>query len=117
MSQHDMTIATSGADGGAFDGENDAELIRAFSTVFSPNGLIKNRWDSFVKYNEADLIEVGILEALIAEGGLVNGAQFQRLECGAIWQLHTESFDLRERRQALTARLAATEERLASLPN
>jgi hypothetical protein len=76
-----------GADGGAFDDYEDAQLVRAFSLATSKD-VIRTQWDEAVQYNEASLIEAGILGDTVANGGLVNGAQPQRLHNGAIWQLH-----------------------------
>jgi hypothetical protein len=76
-----------GADGGAFDDYEDAQLVRAFSLATSKD-VIKTQWDEAVKYNEASLVEAGILGDTVANGGLVNGAQLQRLHNGAIWQLY-----------------------------
>lgn len=74
-----------GADGGAFDSEDDVQLVRAFALATS-KAVIRTQFDDFVRYNEADLVRMGILGAPVAKGGLVNGAQVQRLLVGAIWQ-------------------------------
>jgi hypothetical protein len=77
-----------GADGGAFDEFDDAQLVRAFSLVTSRDP-IRTEWDRFVEYGEAELVATGILGDTIENGGLVNGAQLQRLHTGAIWQMYT----------------------------
>lgn len=94
-----------GADGGAFDEYNDALLLRAFSKATSAKGIIKDRWDRFVNYGESDLVDAGILGAPVAEGGLVNGAQLQRLHTGALWQMFTTIQEQAERIEALEAKL------------
>jgi hypothetical protein len=73
--------------GAAFDDYEDAQLVRAFSLATSKD-VIRTEWDEAVRYNEASLVEAGILGDTVANGGLVNGAQLQRLHNGAIWQLH-----------------------------
>ena len=78
-----------GADGGAFDEYDDASLVRAFAHATSKD-VIRGKWDEFVEYNEADLVEAGILGDTVANGGLVNGAQLQRLLVGTVWQLQTQ---------------------------
>jgi len=75
-----------GADGGAFDEFDDAQLIRAFSMVTSQKDAIKSQWDNFVNYNEQSLIDTGILGDTVENGGLVNGAQLDRLLVGNAWQ-------------------------------
>jgi hypothetical protein len=76
-----------GADGGAFDEYEDAQLVRAL-TLSTTKNAIRTQWDEAVRYNESSLVEAGILGAPVEEGGLVNGAQLQRLHNGAIWQLY-----------------------------
>jgi hypothetical protein len=73
--------------GSPFDDYEDAQLVRALSLAISKD-VIRTEWDESVRYNEASLIEAGILGDTVANGGLVNGAQLQRLHNGAIWQLH-----------------------------
>jgi len=93
-----------GADGGAFDHMNDVQLVRAFSLATSAD-VIRTGFDDFVQYNESDLIEAGILGAPVADGGLVNGAQLQRLHTGAIWQLGTSQMQLEQRIEQLETAL------------
>ena len=54
--------------------------------------VVKSEWDRFVKHKEKDLIDLEILGAPVKKGGLVNGAQLQRLHNGAIWQLAQRLF-------------------------
>jgi len=79
-----------GADGGAFDDFDDVQLARTFDLVANPDTVIKDEWDSFIGYKEQDLVDAGILGAPVSQGGLVNGAQLQRLHNGAIVQLGKE---------------------------
>jgi hypothetical protein len=84
-----------GADGGAFDAYEDAQLVRAFALATSePKQLVKDEFDEFVRYNEDDLVRVGVLGDTVANGGMVNGAQLQRLHTGAIWQMFTRAKSL-----------------------
>ena len=94
-----------GADGGAFDEFDDALMVRAVALASSGRGVIRDKWDAFVKYNEDDLIDARILGAPVADGGLVNGAQLQRLHTGAIWQNRTKI-------EAQAARIQTLEQRL-----
>jgi hypothetical protein len=95
-----------GSDGGAFDEFDDAALVRAFSQATVDSGrLIRSRWDEFVGYNEQSLIDAGILGAPRSEGGLINGAQLQRLFAGAIWEAFRERRELQEEVQSLRGQL------------
>jgi len=87
--------------GSAFDEYDDAHLARTFTRVTSPDTMIRSQFDDFLRYNEADLVEAGILGAPRAEGGLVNGAQLQRLYAGAIWQAYEERRAMREEMESL----------------
>lgn len=91
-----------GADGGAFDAEDDAALVRAFALSTSKH-VIRSEFDEFVRYNEADLVRLGILGDTVANGGLVNGAQLQRLLVGAVWQQQVAIEELRTEVRRLTA--------------
>jgi len=73
--------------GSAFDEYDDAQLVRALTLSTSKN-FIRSKFDEHIKYNEDSLVEAGILGAPTSEGGLINGAQLQRLHNGAIWQLY-----------------------------
>lgn len=106
-----------GADGGAFDEYEDAKLIRALSHTVTPRNIIRDQWDEFVQYNEEDLVSAGILGAPVKDGGMINGAQLQRLECGAIWQLHTQVQELHALNAQLTERLEIAEAKMLEAPN
>jgi hypothetical protein len=87
MIDEDGDFYYDGVDGGSYDQYEDAQLVRALSLATSKD-VIRTQWDEAVRYNENSLVEAGILGASVAEGGLVNGAQLQRLHSGAIWQLY-----------------------------
>ena len=91
------------ADGGTttaavtvFDEHDDAHLIRAFDLARSSKGRIRSAWDEHLKYNEQALVDCGVLGAPIAEGGLVNITQLQRLHNGCHWQAYVERQEMKE---------------------
>lgn len=86
----------------AFDGEEDAQLVRAYERVRTPDRIIMSAYDEGNPYDEEDLLRLGILGAPVADGGMTNQSQLIRLHSGAIWQAHTE-------RVVLEARLADLE--------
>ena len=88
--------------GTAYDAEDDAALVRAFSLATSKN-VIRSEFDDFVKYNEADLVRLGLLGDTVENGGLVNGAQLQRLLVGAAWQQACRITALEDQLKMLTA--------------
>jgi hypothetical protein len=96
--------------GQTFDDYEDALLVRALDMAQAPKKIIKSKWDEYVQYGERALIDAGILGAPVADGGMVNVTQLQRLHNGAIWQLHTRLQDTIER-------LAQTEAKLLRLEN
>lgn len=76
-----------------FDEIDDLQMVRAFDLARAEKGaggLIASRFDGFLKYNEGNLVEVGILGAPLAEGGLINITRLQQMHNGAIWQLYTK---------------------------
>jgi hypothetical protein len=79
-----------------FDEYDDAHLVRAFDHARSGPGLVRSRWDDFVQYNESKLVELGILGASLADGGLINVTRLQQLHNGAIWQNYTAIQEIRE---------------------
>jgi len=104
-----------GADGGAFDSYDDASLTRAMSVATGGNDIIRDEWDKYVDYNEADLVKAGVLGDTMANGGLVNGAAMQRLHTGAIWQLNTKHMSLAEEVASLRGDLAIANQKLNAL--
>ncbi|MEE8045527.1 MAG: hypothetical protein V3T49_01670, partial [Dehalococcoidia bacterium] len=80
-----------------FDDFADAELVRAVDIARKGRGLVRSEFDDHLKYNEETLIELGIIGAPIADGGLTNVTRLQQLHNGAIWQQHTAHMSLVER--------------------
>jgi hypothetical protein len=101
-----------GADGGAFDVYEDAHLVRAFANATSKE-TVRTAHDDWVQYNEQTLVDIGVLGAPVSEGGLINGAQLQRVHTGAIWQNYMAISDTKTEVEVLRDRLADTESRLA----
>ncbi len=71
----------------ALDDFDDVALVSALDHARAPKSVIQSEWEDFTKYNEQDLIDAGILGDTIANQGLVNVTQLQRLHNGAIRQL------------------------------
>lgn len=92
--------------GQTFDTYDDAELTRALDRTTTPGGVIESKWDEYISYNEETLIEAGILGAPVADGGMLNVTQLQRLHNGAIWQNHTRIRDGELSVQELRAQIA-----------
>ncbi len=90
-----------------YDEYDDVDLVRAFSTVTAPHDVIKDKWDSFVKNNEATLVELGILGAPLDQNPLYSVTKLQMLHNGAIWQTHTRLMDMLERLELAETKLAA----------
>jgi len=78
-----------------FDSYDDALMIRALETT--RGDTIRSEFDQFVKYNEKNLIEAGILGDTMANGGLTNMSQLMRLQNGAIWQNYTYTKQLEQK--------------------
>ena len=78
----------------AYDTYDDAALARAFDLVVSPDKIIRNQWDDFVGYNEATLVDAGILGDTRENRGLINATQLQRLHNGAISQMREDMMSL-----------------------
>ena len=104
------------ADGGTttdavtvFDALDDAHLVRALDIARNSKDLIRDDWDSFLKYGEDKLVELGILGAKIDDGGLINVTGLQRLHNGAIWQGYVRQQEMQEKIDTLENRLLAIE--------
>ncbi len=96
----------------AADTYDDAKLIRALDHAKEADGvkgIVKDKWDSFVKYNEQDLIDTGVLGDTIENGGMLSVTGLQRLHNGAIWQGYTRQMELQEEVNELKTRLLALE--------
>ena len=94
---------------GTFDSYDDAQLIRALDHTRQSPTMIRERWDDFVKYNEQDLIDAGILGDTVENGGMLNVTGLQRLHNGAIWQGYIRQMELEEEVKELKSRLLALE--------
>ena len=79
---------------------DDVHLTRALMLQQNPSrkGIIDTQWDRFVKYNERDLIEAGILGKYDpgVNEPLLCMTQLARLHNGAIFQLYCQHMDSRE---------------------
>jgi hypothetical protein len=96
--------------GALADSYDDAQLLRAFDHAKSADGamgLIRDKWDEFIQYNEQDLIDAGVLGATLAEGGLLSVTGLQRLHNGAIWQGYVRQQEMQTRIESLEQKLLA----------
>jgi hypothetical protein len=96
----------------SMDEYDDAQLVRALDHAkdsFGMKGVVKDKWDEFLKYNEQDLIDAEVLGAPLAEGGLLNVTGLQRLHNGAIWQGYTRQMEMQKRIDSLETKLLAIE--------
>jgi len=94
---------------GTFDSYDDAQLIRALDHTRQSPTMIRGRWDNFIKYNEQDLVEAGVLGDTMENGGLLNVTGLQRLHNGAIWQGYVRQQEMQERIDTLEEKLLAIE--------
>jgi hypothetical protein len=90
-----------------FDEYDDALMVRALD--HAKGDVIRDRWDDYVTYNEQALIDAEVLGAPVAEGGMTNVTQLQRLHNGAIWQGYTRQMEMQERIDTLETKLLALE--------
>jgi len=89
-----------------YDAYDDISLTRALDTTINPAGIIANKWDKFVKYNEDNLMDAGILGSTKLKDGtddarektrpMVCITQLQKLHNGAIWQQYSKHNQLLE---------------------
>jgi hypothetical protein len=96
--------------GALADSYDDAQLVRAFDHAKSADGakgLIRDKWDEFIQYNEQDLVDAGVLGATLAEGGLLNVTGLQRLHNGAIWQGYVRQQEMQTRIESIENKLLA----------
>ena len=96
----------------AFDEYDDAQLIRVLDhskETLGIKGMVKDRWDDYIKYNEQDLVDAGVLGDTIENGGLLNVTGLQRLHNGAIWQGYVRQQEMQERMEILENKLLAIE--------
>jgi len=87
----------------AFDEYDDVMLCRAYDLRRSTEGLIKDKWDEWVTYNEETLQEAGIIGHYEKgkERPLINFSQLTRLHTGAIWQLGKKMMAMEQKLLAL----------------
>ena len=93
-----------------YDEHNDAELLRALAIAGDEGrgNIVRSEFDQFLRYNEQDLVDLGILGAPRSEGGLVCLTKLTELLIGSAWQ---SACELRE----IRAEVAEVRERLAKL--
>ena len=76
-----------------FDAYEDAQLVRAYDLSHG-KGVIASKFDDFIKYNQDDLTDAGLVGKVNHEyntdgtkaNPLINMSGFMRLHNGAIWQ-------------------------------
>jgi hypothetical protein len=79
----DMYSATTGQ---TFDEHDDLQLVRNYDVVRRDS--LRNSYSEFASGYEDELIALGVLGAPIADGGMTNVTQLQRLHNGALVQLN-----------------------------
>ena len=84
-----------------FDEFDDVQLLRAVDHSLDAPGLLMGKFDDMLEYNEASLIEAGLLGGPRkgqpeSDRGLINYTGMVRLQSGAIWQLYTQQREMRE---------------------
>lgn len=70
-----------------FDDYDDIALVESYDRIRS-KAAIAQAWDEYTQTHERMLIDAGVLGAPIAEGGMTNVTQLQRLHNGALRQLY-----------------------------
>lgn len=84
----------------AYDRFDDAQLLRALQVEVTPQSVIANARDSFLKYNRRDLEQAKIATFNDGPGGdksvFVNHTKLDWLLVGAVAQLNQQCADLRE---------------------
>lgn len=105
------------ADGSAptiYDGPDDVALISAFDhhqSKISGQKLIESEWEDYTRYNEKDLIEMGLIGGPRvgvdpSQRGLINYTGMVRLHNGAIRQVGREVNELDHRTETLAEDVA-----------
>ena len=102
---NNTTLAIIDADGdilannsnGTFDEFEDAQMVRALDLSHG-RGVIESKFDKFVKYNSAKLIELDLIgqDSDGSPNNFVNVTGLQRLHNGAIWQQYEKHNQLLE---------------------
>jgi len=88
------TISTTG-----MDDMDDVALVRSLDHLNEESGMagiIRRKWDAYVRYNEQDLLDAKILGDTIENEGFINITGMQRLHSGAIWQLFEDMMSVAE---------------------
>ena len=86
-----------------FDAYEDAQLVRAYDLSHG-KGVIASKFDDFIKYNQDDLTDAGLVGKVNHEyntdgtkaNPLINMSGFMRLHNGAIWQQYEKHQRLAE---------------------
>lgn len=103
----------------ALDEYEDAELVRAYELSRTSEGIIRSKWDEFLRHNREDLIRAGILAPDGPDGskGLVNYSQLWRLHSGAIWQTYSRVRDIEAQFASMEAVIASQARQIENLSN
>ena len=94
-----------------FDGYDDVALLSAYDHAVAPDQVIRSDYEDFAKYNEDTLVRAGVLGAPVAEGGMTNVTQLQRLHNGALRQLARENKQMAAELIELREKMLRLEER------
>jgi len=100
-----------------FDSHDDVALVSALDMAQAPDQIIRTEWEDFTKYNEQALIDAKVLGAPVADGGMTNVTQLQRLHNGAIRQLGRGQAEMQSLLDAKESRIAALESQIKGLLN
>ncbi len=105
----DMYSVTAGT---TFDDFDDLALVEAYDRSRDD---VRRDYADFCQYNEAHLVACGVLGAPLAEGGMTNVTQLQRLHNGAIRQIGGITRGLQETVLALQEQVTLLEGELRLL--
>ncbi len=101
-----------------YDEADDLQMVRAVDIARSNagvKGLIRSEFDDYLRYNERDLVDAGILGAPLAEGGLINVTGLQQLHNGALNQLSGRLRESEKRALVSEERVRLLESRMKML--
>jgi hypothetical protein len=97
----------------AYDGYNDAALLRALDVQISePDTVIESRFKDWMQYNRADLERSSLVTFNTDGHHFVNYTKLARAQNGAVWQLYTGQRELEERLGNMEKMLGAVLARL-----
>ncbi len=89
-----------------YDKYEDAHLLRAFDLARSRGrGIIRSKFDKWLKYDEDKLVELGILGDKVENGGLINVTRLQQLLCGAAWQAYQDRQSMKQILKSITSKV------------